>query len=266
MKKIFFTLLAFGSVWSLYAQSSDEITKRALEREVKTSGYYLWGEANASTKDEAVHAAKIALVSEINREIANNRDWQFAETIKANDVEYHVEMIDLMRGNQCRVIAYVSKANLTAVFQHNKTPEVELSDKINRQQPEQWASPITTAIVQPVEEAVFATIPPRPYLLMEEQRPSGGNILEQILYASSLYEIQTILVSNKNLGKAAYGTIDKLIQPESAYLIVYKRTGEIVAILDKGSSNTREDLLSGITYGQEIFNNNQVLWFQLFNN
>jgi len=280
MQKIIFTLFAISSIWNISARQSDEAAKRALEREVKTSGNFVYGESIANTKEEAVEFAKNALVFEINREISNNPNWQFAKTIQAKDVEYVIEMIDLMRVNKFRVIAYVKKENLMAVFQDNRSPDIELSDKTAQtipSPPSLLPLPIPTTI-QTVEAAALATMPEKPLLSVPEPTPGppmGGNrttavskddILGQIVNAPSLGEIQTILVDNKNRGKAAYGTMDKLIHPDAAYFIVYKRTGEIVAILDKGSSRSKTDLISGATFGNEIFNNNQVLWFQLFNN
>ena len=285
MKKIAFILLTWGCVLTLLAQQPDETAKRALEREVKTSGTYLYGEAVANTKDDAVKFAKTALVSEINKEILNNYDWQFANMIQAKDVEYYVEIIDLMRANKFRVIAYVKKENLTAVFQYNVMPEIELTDKDvypweleKIQQTDTYTSPAvdpTMNIYQPVEVEESAFLPEIPeFTIVDEtsnrQFPFYGatsdDILRQILHAASPRQIQTILNSNKKNGKAAYGTMDKLMQPEAAYLIVFSQTGEIVAILDKGSASLRKDLISGVTYGREIFNNNQVIWFQLFNN
>ena len=90
------------------------------------------------------------------------------------------------------------------------------------------------------------------------------SLLNQIVSAPSLYEIHNILVENKKTGKVAYGTMDKLTEPEKAYFIVYKKTGEIIAILDKGSIDKRKDLLTGEMKGKEILEQNQVIWFQLY--
>ena len=288
MKKLVCILLTWSCVWSLSAQQPDETAKRALERDVKTSGFYLYGEAVANTKDEAVIAAKIALVSEINKEIMVNHDWQFANTIQAKDVEYYIDIIDLMRGSKFRVIAYVKKENLTAVFQYNEMPEIELTDKdvypwelANTQQIVTYTSPTVdaTGSLQSVEAETSAIASEKPQFTIVEETSNqppviaarygatvDGDILGQIVRAASPRQIKTILDSNKKKGKAAYGTMDKLLQSEAAYLIVFRQTGEIVAILDKGSANFRKDLISGANYGREIFNNNQVIWFQLFNN
>ena len=257
------------TVGNLSAQQPDESAKRALEREIKVSGNYLYGEAVGNTKDEAVNMAKNALVSEINKEALNHPEWQFAKSIQANDVEYETDMIDLMRGNKFRVVAYIKKDNLTAVFQDNKTPEVKLADKkeIKQEKQQPIATLATSAPVNSVEET--ATVVPKtsksqPSVKATETANNYGDLLEQIVSAGSLREIQTILVANKKKGKASYGTMDKLTAPEKAYLVVYKKTGEIIAILDKGSSVNRKDLLSNKVLEKEIVEQNQVIWFQLY--
>ena len=269
MKKLTLILFTWCYVWALPAHQHDETAKRALEREVKTSGTYLYGEAVANTKDEAVTAAKSALITEINKEILNNYDWQFANTIHAKDVEYYSDMIELMRGNKFRVIAYVKQENLTAIFHNYETPEIELTDKdVYPLEPEKIPQ------VQPVEATASVMVSEKPQIANTTETSnqqstvvnttSDGDILGQIVRASSPRQIQNILDSNKKNGKAAYGTMDKLIQPEAAYLVVFSQSGTIVAILDKGNTGLRKDLISGATYGREIFNNNQVIWFQLY--
>ncbi|MDR3338985.1 MAG: hypothetical protein LBT25_02620 [Candidatus Symbiothrix sp.] len=231
---------------ALSAQQMDEAAKRELEREVKASGDYLYGEAVDNTKDEAVKSAKSALLSEIKKETLNHPEWQFAKSIQAKDVEYSADMIELMRGNKFRVIAYIKKDNIQIVFD-NKTPDVKIEDEKAKQD-------TTTTLTQP--QTTQAEIPQPP--------PVKSDLLGQILKASSIREIQTILQENKRNGKAVSGTMDKLTAPEKAYLIIYKWTGEIVAILDKGSGANRKDLLSGEVKGNAILEQNQVIWFQLF--
>lgn len=268
MKKKILLLLICGIafVLSLFAQQDNETVMRALEREVKISGNYIYGETTANTKEEAVKFAKIALLSRINEEIQHHIEWQFAKTIQAKDVEYYIETINLMRGYKFRVIAYIKKENLTAIFHDDKTPDVELYDKNDIPQELEISLPLVVEKApepqQTVEEVILQ---PQENVMSNNTITLDQNLLEQIVTASSLNEILTILASNKRKGKAVYGTMDKLMQPEKAYLIVYKKTGEIIAILDKELNNVRQDFISGKMYGKEILDNNQIIWFQTFN-
>jgi len=267
MRQIVIFFLLGVSLGTLSAQQSDETAKRALEREIKVSGNYLYGEAVGNTKEEAVKMAKTALVSEINKEALNHPEWQFAKSIQAKDVEYNTDMIDLMRGNKFRVIAYIKKANIRVVFD-NKTPEIKVEDKKGTQKETQTA--IQPANPQPTvepttlvqkTESVPAVQQPQPAPV---EKKNADGLLGQILNASSMREIQKILIEYKRSGKIVSGSMDKLRAPEQAYLVVYKKTGEIVAILDKGNTANRKDLLSGEVKSNEILEQNQVIWFQLF--
>ena len=282
MKHLIFLFLIGFSFGTLSAQQSDEATKRALEREIKVSGDYLYGEAVGNTKDEAIKMAKTALLSEINKEAANHPEWQFAKTIQAKGVEYNTDMIDLMRGSKFRVIAYIKKDYIQVVF-NNKAPEIKIEDKKDSQKktqmPDTQPKKTQTEVVKPtpvlapleekeqpnIEEAKLSVSETPQYVSPIADNPTNTNdLLEQIKTTSAMPEILKILDKNKRKGKVVSGTIDKLTTPEKAYLIVYKKTGEIIAILDKGSSADRKDLISGKIIGKDIQTQNQIIWFILF--
>ena len=270
MKHLIILFMAGISFGSLSAQQPDEATKRALEREIKGAPYnyqhsdYIYGEAVSNTKDEAVRMAKTSLVMEINKEALNRPEWKSAKPIQAKDIESYTHLLDLMRGNKFRIIAYFKKDNIQVVF-GGRTSERIMAD--NKQETAQSAAQPQTERVQTVpasastSTSVSKQTPPSTNI---DSRKNTGGLLGQIVNAPSLPEIQKILAENKRKGKAAYGTMDKLTAPENAYLIVFKTTGEIVAILDKGSADNRKDLLSGETKGKEIQTQNQVIWFQIF--
>ena len=280
MKNLIIPILLILFSGTLSAQQLDE-------KEIKGKSHnylysdYLYGEATEVTKDKAVKAAKSALLSEINREASNHPEWRFAKTIQADGVEYDFDKIELMRGSKYRVIAYIKKDNIMAVFDKN-TPKVKMSDNPTTQ------GQTPPATVQPVKRQTDADTKVTPASEkvqpnMEEPKVSAteqfktdtivpsvprkfqaDGLLGEILNVTSYNEALKILDRNKRTGKAVYGDMDKLMAPEKAYLLVYKESGEIVAILDKGSRNNRKDLLSREMKGQEILTQNQVIWFQLF--
>lgn len=284
---LFINLLFSGF---LIAQNEDDSEKRAMEREIKTSGNYLYGEAVADTKEEATKAARTALLSEINQEIVNNRDWQYAKSIQAKDVEYNADMIDLMRGNKYRAIAYIKKDNLEVVFD-DKAPEINLSDKNTEPEKKKESekkeevvveevkaeaekveiAPVVeeVAVVEAVPEAqnpesVAPAAPETPKNEEKEYYYKNNDLLGQIVRAPSAREVNKILADNKKNGKAMYGAMESLSNPASAYLVVYKKSGELVAILDKSSQDARRDLITGEMKGKDIYTGNQVIWFQIY--
>ena len=278
MKNLIILILTILFSGALSAQQLDE-------KEIKGKSHnylfsdYLYGEATEITKDKAVKAAKSALLSEINREVSNHPEWRFAKTIQADSVVYDFDKIELMRGSKFRVIAYIKKDNITAVFDKN-TPKVKMSynpatqgqtspeavQSVKRQT--EADTKVTTAserVQSNVEEPkVSATEKPKTDAVVTPVPPKvqADGLLGEILKATSYNEVLKILDRNKRTGKAVYGNMNKLMAPEKAYLLVYKESGEIIAILDKGSRNN--DLRSGEMKGQEILTQNQVIWFQLF--
>jgi clan AA aspartic protease (TIGR02281 family) len=425
MKQTTFICLFCCSVYALSAQQPDSTDSKALEREIKTSGQYLYGEAVANTRYEAARGAKTILMSEINRE-AQNPNRPLAETLQEEEVDKLAEAVDFMRANRFRVIAYIKKDKIPALFRNEKPEEVstypaetvQVSQTIIQMEKNRdgtylipckvnglplkllydtGASSVTISESeanfmlkngylsendfigsQPVsiasgetidgtktmlktieignlklhdveaniihmanapllfgqsalsklgrieidyaqhsliiknENAIAQTIPAAPvsppplevttpvsypplvveqttpepsagFLPVEEATPeidlqpvveqenpepppslAGGDWLEQIVNAPSMYELKNILIAGKKKGKLVYGRMEKILDEKTKYFIVYKHSGEIVAILDKDTDNRRNDLRSGNTMGREIFNNHSVVWVQFF--
>ncbi|MDR0560658.1 MAG: hypothetical protein LBG92_10855 [Prevotellaceae bacterium] len=265
MKKSIILSLFILSFGALSAQQPDKDAKRELELEIKRSGNYLFYKAICKTRDEAVKMAKNGLISEINKEVLNHPDL--------------IDLIDLIdseleQGKLFRVIAYLKKDNIQAVLDNQTPPAVKIEDRkekkeetsaVAKPQKKQQETVVQEipAPVQPEVEETEVSKPEKPQPAPDSMK-NTGDLLGQILKASSMLEVQKLLKENKMKGKVAYGTMDKLAAPEKAYLIVYKKTGEIVAILDKGSVVSRKDLLSGEIKANTIIEQNQVIWFQLF--
>lgn len=242
----------------VFAQESEDKEKRVLERDIKTSGLYVYGEAVGKDKPEATKLAKSMLLSEINKEVMNHPEWQFAKTIKADDIEYTADMIDLARGNRTRVIAYLKKENIRAVFSDN-TPKIKLSDK---KEEKKNVEEQQTSIPAGPEEVKKDSIHADDGLAAEQ-----FGLLKSIINATSATEINKILRANKMKGKVAYGGINTLTDSSKVYILVYTSDNNIVAILDKGEGPERKDLVSGENkrisdlYGKK---ENMRIWFQLF--
>ena len=256
-------LLAFPA---MAQQQADESAARAKEREIKTSGDYLYGESVANTKEEAVKLAKAILVSEINKEILTRTDWQYAKEISAKEVEYSVESIDLARGSKMRAIAYVRKDGIEAIFDKKKATAVSLADKKvekkSTQESQEQPSTTEPATAEQVEAvAVADTVAPA---APAQTLPSTGNpVLDEILRCKVVKEASEIFESYRKKGKLMYGKAGTNLSSENSYLMIYNQAGAIVAILDKGKGSTRKNLLTGEQVSTQSLNATQI-WFQLF--
>jgi len=253
-------LLAFPA---MAQQPADESAARAKEREVKTSGDYLYGESVANTQAEAVRLAKSILVSEINREILTRKDWQYAKQITANDVEYAVESIDLARGSKMRAIAYVRKDGIEAIFDNKgKAPAVSLTDKKVEKEPTQTKPEEQTAQELAVTE-------PTPVQEQAEEMPvqsppasTNNPVLDEVLLCKTVREASDVFENYRKKGKLMYGRTGTNLAAENSYLMIYQ-AGEIVAFLDKGQGSNRKNLLTGEQVSAHSFNALQI-WFQIF--
>ena len=259
MNRLYFSIIGiilFLAVVPVFAQENDDSEKRLLEREIKTSGLYLYGEAVGKNKSEATKLAKSMLISEINKEVMNHPEWQFAKTIKADDIEYTTDMIDLARGNRTRVIAFLKKDGIHAIFSDD-SPKIKLSDKKEDKKKEQN---VITTTTQEKKVEVKAAVTDTNDLTAEQLE-----LLKSIVDADSATEINKILRANKTKGKVAYGGINTLTNSSNVYILVYTSNNEIIAVLDKGDGTERKDIRSGeYKNTTDIYKGNMRIWFQLF--
>jgi len=248
-------LLAFPA---MAQQPADESAARAKEREVKTSGDYLYGESVANTKAEAIRLAKSILVSEINREILTRKDWKYPKQISANDVEYAVESVDLARGSKIRAIAYVRKDGIEAIFDKGKAPVESLTDKKESTQktPQEPAQVFT--VIDPTSE------PKKEEKPVQTPPVSTNNpVLDEILRCKTANAASDVFENYRKKEKLRYGRSGTNLTDENSYLMIYNQAGEIVAFLDKGQGSTRKNLLTGEQVSAHSFNAFQI-WFQIF--
>ena len=255
---------------SVVVAQTDDSEARAKEREIKTTGLYLYGEAVANTKDEAIKLAKSILASEINQEILTRKDWQYAKAISAKDVEYSVESIDLARGSKMRAIAFVRKDGIEAIFDKSKAPTVSLTDKKVEKKPA--PEPVTAPEPPPAPKPTptpAQTPTPAPMSEVEKQvqtppAPTNNPVLDEILPCKTVKEVSVVFEKYKKKGKLVYGRTGTNLSSENSYLMIYNQAGEVTAILDKGQGSSRKNLLTGEQASIYSFNAAAQIWFQIF--
>ena len=252
--------MAFPAMSQQQAEES-ESAARAKEREIKTSGEYLYGESVANTKAEAIKLAKSILASEINKEILTRKDWQFAKEISAKDVEYSVESIDLARGSKMRAIAYVRKDGIEAIFDKNKTPKVSLEDKKVEKESTRNQPVVQPDIAEIATQTIDEDIPDTSESI--EIPLTNNPVLDEILPCKTIREVTVVFENYKKKGKLAYGRAGTNLSSENSWLMIYNQAGEIIAFLDKGQGTTRRNLLTGEQVSTQSFNAAQI-WFQIF--
>lgn len=250
---LLFLCLCYGNIMA--QQEPTEEMKRALEREVKTSGLYHYAEAVDKEKTQAATMALSQLLATIQGEGTID-----ATALTQEHLSLHVGKIELPRGNRIRVITFLKKAELPTLLTSLATAAPTKKEPIKLEE-----KPLS---VEEQKETITekATTPPA-----EQANPVTGSLtteqqalLAELVGAGSVTEINKLLRENKMKGKLVFGSMNTLTNSEVAYILVYKANGEIIALLDRGSGSDRQDLISGERMPVPgIYKGNLRLWFQL---
>lgn len=227
-----------------------EEMKRTLEREVKTSGLYHYGEAVDKEKDQALSVALSQLLSGINEEMTDA-----GSSLTKELISLHAGRVDLPRGNRVRVLVFIKKAELPALLASKGT--VAPAEK------QESAKPVQEIEMSIEENATLPQANPgaeQSGSLSADQQ----TLLNEIVHAGSVAEINKLLRENKMKGKLVFGSMNTLTNSATVYILVYKASGEIIALLDRGAGGERMDLVSGGNKPvPDIYKGNLRLWFQL---
>lgn len=205
--------LLLGTCYS-FGQVSDEQLKGEINK-VKKSNAYLYGEANADTEEEAHSIAEEILYNEINEWAAKKKKLQGSELVVNNKKELQT-YISVPRGNMVRAFVYVKKSDITA----SHHAEILQTTPVAREQPT-LQSTVTRIYPQTVEKMMVCTDYSQLEPLLEAER-QAGRIRHYALYG-------------------------KLANPDPYYLIIFNKTGRVVALLSQGPN--RVNVKTGQTDG-----------------
>lgn len=108
------------------------------------------------------------------------------------------------------------------------------------------------------------TVVVREIVKEEAPRGTGNAMLDKILTFRKVDELQRYFAEQKEKGKLMFGKLSSVVTPEQCYMVVFSRSGEVTAILGKGTT-TRRNLTKG-TDGDRLENypNQGKVWFQLY--
>lgn len=204
MKKslLLIPLMLFMSLIMTSAEDNKDVKKRI--NSIKKSSSYLYGEATASTLEEAKSLSQEILYERINEWVAKRKKLQNSRNIVINNKSEIWTEVSLPRGNMQRSFIYVKKSDIIPA---NNTEIIKNTTTI---------MPKASAVKEIYPEAVTT-------------------LCECTEYSDLATKIKYLKTTGKIESYARYASLDN---PDNYYLAIYNTAGKVVAILSPGSSRT----------------------------
>ncbi len=215
------------NVFSYTMTAQSPITEK--EKEVKTSGKYLWSYATA-LKEEMAKETAVTLLFESE---------EFKNQLKSNGNlnKTAISYIVRPRGNQLMAIAYIDKEDIASSQKpgDNKKSEKTSTEKVTKT----GNSYINTVVTDNSSNAISSTVP------VNEVMTSSSKIINTFLKIENLDDLINELYDLKNKGKIMYSVKESAFNniADCYVIMIDKNNSKITHILDKGN-NIRVSLLT----------------------
>jgi hypothetical protein len=277
MSKIISILMFF--LLSIYSFSQDISSNTILEREIKTSGNYFWGQAIDDSLEKAKLEARNDLMSNISDNINNSPSLNSNSDIFVNGIKY----ASFTRGSKLRVLSYILKSDVSNILTKKEPLKViemkykestvkdsvseqkKVKDQFNTQTTNDLTDQNEPLIVNPLQQnQVKVQVLPSKFITLSG---TGNSILDSIVIIKTVDGMHRLLEQAKKQGKLMYSnrkgaffnTDDCLI------LIINPDDGSIKGVLKKDGSS-RINLLTKelVTSFENQFKNMVYIWVQLY--
>ncbi|MFI3282151.1 MAG: hypothetical protein SNG10_01310 [Rikenellaceae bacterium] len=288
-------LLLCCCVYNLSAQDNS----KSLEREVKISGNYYYGDGSSSDESEALQMA----IEELKIMISEDLRLENPEvsTVSFNGFDDSIGTISIDLDSYVRVISFSLRSDISYEIQGGKSMIVSrVSSNSDVAESSEPAAPtptpapapvvaavVTAPVVEPVVETPKIEEPKIEEPRVEEPRveepqvqevkantetivaettttetKTDNAIINEILKLTESKDVGVLLDKYKNLGKLGYGRLSTITNPESCYFVVL-RSGKLVDVLDLGSTSTRMGLISGtfVNYSKSY---DMIYWIYMY--
>lgn len=257
---ILLTAMLSGALAAQKPAADDSAAKRELERKVKTSGDYYYGEATADNAATAASQAKMELAQSLNLEALINDPS--AQTLQVNDLEAFIKTIELKRGEKFRIIAYMERSKLNEARKNgqqqassSKQAAAAVADAVQASQSAEsqphaasGKNAETKTQQQPTDVAgndndkLDAFVEPAEFIVLDTDSPDTkptvnyGGLLDSVVRANNMYEVLLLLNSYKRKGRTTYSYKLELLSDEQlmfkTYIIRSTKNGEIKLIAE----------------------------------
>lgn len=288
-------LCLFGLCWSLPLFSQSEIV-------VKTSDKYYWAQVVGDTEDHAKKESRTELIFQITLDIGKQNNLNLQSDIFIHSIKYLI----FPRGPKVRAVAYVLKDQVSNIQAGHKldmielhyteanSPEIAKSEESNNIEPEVdeqhsdnkkkvselmnesgSEETITNKVPEKIMEKIIVE-DAKPALVKTEKTmsPVGYNfddkndLVNFLVKTNNIADIADIMKKQKYKGMLNYGKFNSsTLYPERCFLLVFDPSnGNIKALLNKGSTGKRHDLLTDkdVDGFQQLYNNMNIVWIQIY--
>ena len=211
-----------------FAQTNEQMKKQIAD--VKRSSSYLYGEATASTTEEAYSMAEEILYDEIAKWLNKEKKLRGNDNVVVSNRKDIQTPLSLPRGNMFRSFIYVKKSDVLPV------ENVEVLNIINEENSDSTleqrkvSKDDATAYVEEAEENMEVEVAEE-----EQETTSFPEIVNLIASYTDYYNMKGKIEELKNAGKIRrYDGYSKLENPSIYYLVIYNKAGKVVALLSPG--------------------------------
>ena len=224
--KVLLLLALLMSSFTANAQTDEQIKKQIAD--VKRSSSFIYGEATASTTEEARAMAEEILYDEIAKWLDKEKKLRGNDNVVVSNRKDIQTSLSLPRGNMFRSFIYVKKNDIIPVDNVEVLTVVKegYSDKAVERQ--ETAADGATAYIDESEENMEVEI-------AEEDTQAYPEVVNMIASYSDYYNMRGKIDELKNAGKIRrYDGYSKLENPSIYYLVIYNKAGKVVALLSPG--------------------------------
>ena len=293
MKRLYLFFLCLFVLHVAGAQEQYQEEKAKI-KEIKLSGNYYYADV---TMDKLNDARELALQNLI---LGVQSDLSVGKEIIPR-IKEKWQHIALMRENKQRVFAYIYKGDVDEKFAGQKADsdvveqdtlagipvkdvvsagdttasgerggvavvaeEKVVPDTVKAVEVQRVTDTVTVVRKDTVVVTRRDTVVVREVVKEGAPRGTGNPMLDKILTFRKIDELQRYFVEQKEKGKLMFGKLSSVVTPEQCYMVIFSRSGEVTAILGKGTT-TRCNLTKG-TEGDRLENypNQGKVWFQLY--
>lgn len=216
MKRILILFMAFISLTSVFAQSTEEQKKRIAN--IKRSSDYIYAEVTTTNRQQAIDLATDMLHNNINEWVAKKKKFAGASKVITRNKNYSIEQITMPRANMYRAFMYVKKSDIIPADNAEVTAKIESSS--------------------PIAQKTRATPKPATVETIETNRDKVVKNLLAVTNTGQLSEKLKELKKNKLITE--YNNLRGLNGKDlSEYImVVFNKDGVIEAVLSEGTNKT----------------------------